>query len=159
MSALVDWLEDLNSRDTRVRAVLRRSLAFDPGAYPPAYPYVEPFAGNSQYAWNRRMQYLAAGLWAMHWRLGRGQSVSLARAAAAHQAVQPGSTSTERRFINLLDADPDQLPHRLRQMVSLLKDHPIDFGELLNGLLDWNDDRKQTQIRWARNFYRANANE
>lgn len=154
MSGLVSWLEDLNARDTKVRAVLRRSLAFEPGAFPPAYPYVEPFVGNSQSNWRRRMLYLTAGLWASHWRQGRDQPVSLARAAAAHQA-RTGSTSTERHFINLLDADADQLPHRLRQMVSLLKDQPIDFDELLSGLLHWNDDRKQTQNRWARDYYQA----
>jgi CRISPR system Cascade subunit CasB len=157
MNALVDWLEDLNSRDTRVRAVLRRSLAFDPGAFPMAYPYVEPFVGNSQNAWRRQMLYLVAGLWASHWRDGRGNPVSLPRAAAAYQALTQ-SASTERRFINLLDADPGQLPHRLRQMVSLLKDQPIDFDDLFDGLLFWNDDRKKTQNRWARQFYQSAPN-
>jgi CRISPR system Cascade subunit CasB len=71
-----------------------------------------------------------------------------------HQA-QTGSTSTERRFISLLDADEDQLPHRLRQTVALLKEQPIDFRALLNGVLRWNDDRKFTQIRWARDFYQG----
>lgn len=154
MSALVDWLEDLNARDTRVRAVLRQSLAFEPGAFPAAYPYVEPFVGNSQSNWRRRMLYLTAGLWASHWRQDRTAPVSLARAAAAHQA-RTGSTNTERRFINLLDADSDQLPHRLRQMVSLLKDQSIDFDALLGGLLYWNDDQKRTQNRWARDYYQA----
>lgn len=154
MSALVDWLEDINARDTRVRAVLRRSLAFEPGAFPAAYPYVEPFVGSSHDDWRRRVQYLVAGLWASHWREGRGVPVSLARAAAAHQS-QSGSTSTERRFIDLLDADTDQLPYRLRQMVALLKDHPIDFDDLLAGLIYWNDERKRTQNRWAREFYQA----
>ena len=156
MSALVDWLEDLNSRDTGVRAVLRRSLAFEPGAFPAAYPYIEPFIGNSQNAWRRRMLYLVAGLWAMQRREGRAEPVSLGRAAKMHQD-RTGSASTERRFINLLDADPDQLPHCLRQMVSLLKDQPIDFGDLLRGLLYWNDERKPTQSRWARDFYQGTA--
>ena len=33
MSAFLEWLENMNERDTRVRAVLRRSLSFAPGAY------------------------------------------------------------------------------------------------------------------------------
>jgi len=65
-----------------------------------------------------------------------------------------GSTSTERRFITLLDADPDQLPHRLRQMVALLKDYNLDLEALLKGLLYWNNDQKRTQNQWARDFYR-----
>ena len=155
MSALIDWIEDLNTRDTRVRAVLRRSLGFEPGTYVAAFPYVEPFVGGSggwDNTWRRRMSYLVAGLWALHRREGRAESVSFPRAVAAHFA-RTGSASTERRFINLLDADADQLPHRLRQMVSLLKEQEIDFDALLTGLLRWNDDQKQTQTRWAREFY------
>ncbi len=56
--------------------------------------------------------------------------------------------------INLLDADRDQLPHRLRQMIALLKDYDLDFEALLTGLLSWEDDRKRTQNQWARDFYR-----
>jgi len=65
-----------------------------------------------------------------------------------------GSTSTERRFINLLDADRDQLPHRLRQMIALLKEQAIDFDALLRGLQHWNGNQKRTQNAWARDFYR-----
>jgi CRISPR system Cascade subunit CasB len=155
MSGFIDWLEKLNASDTRGRAVLRRSLAFAPGEFPPAYPYVEPFMKDEDRTWRREVHYLVAGLWAAHWREGRtGAPQSFGRACAAHQLAS-GSTSTERRFITLLDADRDQLPHRLRQMVALLKEQPIDFGDILNGLLYWNDDRKRTQNAWARAFYRT----
>lgn len=79
--------------------------------------------------------------------------MSIGTACAAHQ-IASGSTSTERRFIALLDADRDQLPHRLRQMVALLKEQAIDFDALLNGLLYWDGDQKRTQNIWARDFYR-----
>jgi CRISPR system Cascade subunit CasB len=82
----------------------------------------------------------------------------IGRACAVHQATS-GSTSTERRFVNLLDADRDQLPHRLRQMVALLKELAIDFDALLNGLLYWNDDQKRIQNSWARDFYRSLSHE
>jgi CRISPR system Cascade subunit CasB len=153
MSGFIEWLEGLNEKDTRVRAVLRRSLAFDPGAYVPAYPYVEPFLKDEDSSWRREVLYLVAGLWASHWREGRsGASMSIGKACFSHQAAT-GSATTERRFIALVDADSDQLPHRLRQTIALLKDQPIDFNGLLNGLLHWNDDRKRTQNRWARDFY------
>lgn len=154
MSGFIEWLEGLNEKDTKVRAVLRRSLAFDPGAFVPVYPYVEPFLKGEDNTWRREMLYLVASLWAAHWREARnGTTLPIGRACAAHQ-VASGSTSTERRFITLLDADPDQLPHRLRQMVALLKEQPIDFDHLLTGLLYWNDDQKRTQNAWARDFYR-----
>lgn len=154
MSGFIEWLEKLNAEDTKVRAVLRRSLSFDPGLFVPAYPYVEPFLKGEDNPWRREMLYLVAGLWATHWREGRpGTPMSIGRAGSAYQAAR-GSTSTERRFINLLDADRDQLPHRLRQMMALLKEQVIDFDALLKGLLYWNDDRKRTQNAWARDFYR-----
>lgn len=157
MSALIPWLEKLNEADSKARAVLRRSLAFDPGQHIPAFPYVEPFLKGEESGWHRDMHYLVAALWAAHWREGRaGTALPLARACAAHQ-LKSGSASTERRFISLLDADREQLPHRLRQMVALLGEQPIDFEALLNDLLHWNRDDRRTQNAWARNFYRALA--
>lgn len=154
MSGFIEWLEALNEKDTKVRAVLRRSLSFDPGAYVPAFPYVEAFVGNGDNAWRRETLYLVAGLWAAHWREGlRSQPLSLGEACAKHQLAS-GSTSTERRFVSLLDADRDQLPYRLRQMIALLKDYTLNFDVLLSGLLYWDDDQKRTQKAWARDFYR-----
>jgi CRISPR system Cascade subunit CasB len=95
-----------------------------------------------------------AGLWAAHWREGRQQQpMSLGKACAEYQKASK-STSAERRFITLLDSDRDQLAHRLRQMIALLKEQAIDFSILLKGLLYWNDDQKRTQNAWARDFYR-----
>lgn len=159
MNGFIEWLEGLNEKDTKVRAVLRRSLAFDPGKFVQAYPYVEPFLKGEDRPWRREMLYLVAGLWAAHWREDqKGQLVPIGKACAAHQAAS-GSTSTERRFITLLDSDPDQLPNRLRQMVALLKEQAIDFNDLLKGLICWSDDQKRTQNTWARDFYRNLNNE
>lgn len=155
MSGFIDWLEDMNERDTKVRAVLRRSLAFDPGAYIPTYPYVEPFLKGEVEGWRRQMHYLVAGLWAVHWCEGRVRlATPLAKACAIHQ-IQSGSVNTERRFIHLLDADREQLPHRLRQMVALLNEQPLDFQTLLGDLVSWNRDSKRVQRTWARKFYRT----
>ncbi|MFH0800038.1 MAG: type I-E CRISPR-associated protein Cse2/CasB [Pseudomonadota bacterium] len=154
MSGFIEWLKIVNEKDTKVRAALRRSLAFDPGTFVPAYPYVEPFIKDADNSWRRQMLYLVAGVWAAHWRKGRSSvQMKIGKAAATHQETSV-STSTERRFITLLDADPDQLPHRLRQMIALLKEQTIDFDDLLKGLLYWNDDQKRTQNAWARDFYR-----
>ena len=152
MNVFIKWLEGLNEKDTKVRAVLRRSLAFDPGTYVPAYPYVEPFVKDEDNPWRREMHYLVAGLWAAHWREGRiGVPMSIGKACATYQ-ITSGSASTERRFINLLDADADQLPHRLRQVMALLKKQTIDFDDLLKGVSYWNDDQKRIQNAWARDF-------
>jgi CRISPR system Cascade subunit CasB len=155
----IGWLESLNEKDTKVRAVLRRSLAFDPGNFVPAYPYVEPFLKHEENSRRRGVFYLVAGLWASHWRKGRGGvPVSIGRACAAYQ-TSSRSTNTERRFIGLLDADHEQLPHHMRQMIALLKDQTIDFDDLLKSLLFWDDDQKRSQNGWARDFYRSQSNQ
>lgn len=154
MSRFIEWLEGLNKKDTKVRAVLRRSLAFGPGTFVPAYPYVEPFIKAESSSWRREMHYLVAGLWAAHLREERqGDRRTIGKACAVYQAAS-GSASVERRFIALLDSDGDQLPNHLRQMIALLKEQPIDFDALLIGLLYWNDDQKRTQNAWAQDFYR-----
>ena len=58
MRGFIEWLEGLNDRDTRVRAVLRRSLAFDTGTYIQSFPYIEPFVKNEGSSWLREMHYL-----------------------------------------------------------------------------------------------------
>lgn len=154
MSRFIEWLEELNEKNTKVRAVLRRSLAFDPGQFILAFPYVEPFVRDENNVWGRNVHYLVAGLWAAHWREERtGEPMLFGKACAVYYQTKSGSTSTERRFINLLDADSEQLPHRLRQMIALLKDYPINFDDLLWGLLRWSQDKKPTQNAWARDFY------
>lgn len=155
MSGFIEYLESRSEQDTKVRAVLRRSLAFSPGAFAPAYPYVEPFVKEQGPSWSREAHYLVAGLWASHPRDKSTPPIQpLGRACALHQS-KSGSTSTERRFVNLLDADIDQLPHRLRQVVALLKEQSLDFEGLLRGVLFWTDSEKRTQNAWARDFYRS----
>ena len=154
MSGFIEWLEKVNNNDTKVRAVLRRSLAFAPGTDVLAYPYVESFVKNESSTWRREMYYLVAGLWATHWREGRSdQQMSIGKACWKLYDERDKSASIERRFISLLDSDRDQLPHRLRQMIALLKEQTIDFEDLLKDLLRWNKDKKPTQNRWARDFY------
>lgn len=165
MSGFIEWLEALNDKDTRMRAVLRRSLAFDPGQHVPSYPYIEPFVKDEGNSWRRKMFYLVASLWAGHWREGRtGAPMPIGKACAAFDSerrktmtkddTQKANSATEKRFVALLDSDSDQMPHRLRQMIALLNDQPIDFDHLLSGLLYWNDDKKRIQNDWARDFYR-----
>lgn len=155
MSGLIAWLEQLSETDSKARAVLRRSLAFDPGQHIPAFPYVEPFLKGVEEGWRRDVHYLVAALWSAHWCEGRtGVAQPLAKACAAHQ-LKCGSASTERRFINLLDADREQLSHRLRQMAALLNEQNIDFQALLDDLIRWNSESRSIQIKWARDFYRT----
>lgn len=154
------YLERLRERDRGAMAVLRRSQGFPPGAYPPAYPYVERFAAerHANDSW-RLALYVVAGLYASHPRQGGGTlATSLGELMRKRE-----SGSIEQRFIALLGADAENLPVYLRHAITLLAadDKPLDYATLLNDLATWLNPRVDAEWRdgirqrWARNFYRA----
>lgn len=153
MTGFIPWLEHITTRQSKARAELRRSLAFTPGTYIPAFPYVEPFLQGTPSPWHRQAVYLTAGLWALQAQPAqRAPTLSFAKACAAHHNLS-GSASIEQRFLTVLDADPEQLPHRLRQLIGILKPYPLNWDILLHGLLHWTDAERPTQQIWAREFY------
>jgi CRISPR system Cascade subunit CasB len=170
-------------------ARLRRSIA-EPGVE--VVPLVETFVARMQASyentWERQMFYLVAGLWASMMSSSdlkrfreepeettsdenlttderpaeQGYRRTLGHAIAQLYLAKDQSKSIEQRFVVLLDADEEQLPYRLRQMVQLLKgdeDIRIHWSELLRDLLAWNREGKPVQQKWARAFYRTVAKE
>lgn len=148
-------------RERGAFAHLKRSLSFDPGAYPRAYPYVERFVGAERQAddpW-RKALYLTAGLFAFHPQHHADASFAAAFGQLGHTR---DSASIEQRFIALLGAEPESLPTLLRQAVSLLAADALgcDFASLLDDLARWlnpydQEGRDRLRQRWARDFYRA----
>ena len=144
--------------DRGAMATLRHSLAFAPGCYPPAYPYVERFVGSERVVSEarRRALYGVAALFARHPQ-HRPQSFASAFGELFHQR---GSASVEQRFIALLGADPENILDYLRQAVSLLAADKLglDYARLLDDLSHWmrpDGDRDRLRQQWARDFYRA----
>jgi len=156
----ITHLVRLHEQDRRAIAVLRRSLSFPPGKYPPAYPYVERFVGADRHEADpfRLALYLVAGLFALH---PHNAPCRLA-ASLGELMFRRGSDSIEKRFIALLGADADNLEEYLRQIVTLLAadDCGLDYVALLNDLPYWlnpnaTDKLDQIRQRWARDFYGA----
>jgi len=150
----LEWLEALKGKKAwrPARAALRRSLAFPPGAYPKAMPYVEPFVREE--GWKREAHYLVAALYAL--KDGAHQEGRTLARALREKALE--SDSVEKRFLALLDADRDQIAFRLRQAVALVKGG-LDFARLLDDLLGWFSPERRVQARWAREFYGTEASE
>lgn len=151
-------------------ARMRRALG-DPGQE--VIPVVEGFLGRIQDEREdhreRMVYYLVAGLWATtvssseleQFRkkpeeepevsqseesdVSKGYRRTLGHAIAQLYLARDQSKSIEQRFIALLDADEEQLPYRIRQMVRLLKSEegiPIYWSELLRDLLAWDYERR-----------------
>ena len=153
--------------DRKAFAELRRSLSDEPGRAIPAIPYVERFT-LGEYAWNRQMYYLVAGLFCLVERpLEHGATPpkpveqSFGRSVGRLYLAKEKSASTERRFIRLLGADAGQLAERLRQMTTLLHSEsvPVGWSMLLNDLFYWHTDNRNIQHRWAKDFYRQEADD
>jgi CRISPR system Cascade subunit CasB len=158
-SEFVEHLRRLNDEDRAAMACLRRSLSRSPGAYAPAYPYVEPFVGpgDSGDSARRTALYVTAGLFAMHPEHKEG--VHYAEALAELMNKQ-NSKSIEKRFVALLESHPEDLHAHLRHATSLLASHHMrfDYTELCQDLMRWYDVRNLRRSdwvkqKWARKFY------
>jgi len=162
----LEWLEALKGKKAwrPARAALRRSLAFPPGAYPKAMPYVEPFIWEADrerneqeahYLEEREAYYLVAALYAL--KDGAHQKGRTLARALREKARK--SNSVEKRFQALLDADRDQIAFRLRQAVALVEGG-LDFAQLLADLVKWFDFKGLwVRARWAKEFYGTEASE
>lgn len=157
----IQYLQNLKSRDRGALATLRHSLAFDPGTYPKAFPYVERFAGSATHERDARRValYTIAGLYARH-----PEQASQSFATALGELMRRReTTSVEQRFVALLGADPENIADYLRQAISLLAAENIgcDYARLLDDLSRWmnpnvnQSERDRLRQRWARDFYRA----
>lgn len=163
--AFIQYLRALQEKkDLGALATLRRSLAFEPGSYPRAFPYVERFVGDAYERDARRLAlYVVAGLFAAHPEPGQQSfAAAFGRLARLRKASteREYSLSIERRFVALLEADADSIPIHLRHAISLLKAEGLglNYASLLDDLGVWmnphlNLDR--VRQRWARDFYRA----
>ncbi len=152
------FITHLQGLDRGALATLRHSLAFVPGSYPRAFPYVERFAGSVVHERDARRLalYAVAGLFARH---PQQQSQSFA-SALGELLRRRESASIEGRFVALLGADAENIVEYLRQAISLLAADDIgcDYVLLLDDLSLWlnpNTDPSRLRQRWARDFYRA----
>lgn len=159
----ISHLMALRDSNRGALAVLRHSVAFAPGDYPRAYPYVERFVGADRHESDvRRLAlYAVAGLYARH---PDNQAQSIATACARLYLRRDNAPSIEQRFVTLLGADADSVLVHLRHIIALLAAHDIglNYGQLLDDLTRWlnrHADLDRLRQRWARDFYRALAPE
>jgi CRISPR system Cascade subunit CasB len=172
-SRVTNFFTRLRGQDRAAFAELRRSLSFDPGTHAPSFPFVESFVSDARGLWERQSFYLVAGLFALVERplestpatvaqddAPEPSSEKVSRRSLGHAIAElyqaRGQTrSIEARFVALLDADEEQLPNRLRQLVSLLRADGvrIHWETLLEDVLAWNHERRYVQQQWARDFY------
>ena len=148
--AVVKRLEYLAGGDNPDRAALaklRRALQ-DPIE---AYPIVLPYLPNNINNYELTLYTLLAGLFASHPKSTDFGNMGLHLRIAAGEKQE----AAERRFVNLLRSDWEDLSVLLRQSISLLKskDVPVNWEQLRKDLLGWNHIDGYVQKNWARSFW------
>ena len=152
-SPLVSYLMK-HREDRGMMAALRRGLGKTKG-HVAMYPFVVPYLPeNAQEAWR---YFTVAALFGYHHDpLEEGVSLGGAMAKLKdNDNDNDNDTVQKKRFTWLLDATVDELPSRLKSVVSLLKSKKIglDYNRLLSDLGYWDHPDGFVQLRWARDFY------
>ncbi len=166
--ALIERLVGLVAKEDRgALAQLRRSAGKRPGEAEGVFQYVVPYVpdpSDDRSGWIETCRYLVAGLFALHPpALQPNRTVAPmpgdSLGAACNRMAPRGAgnrEAVERRFSQLLVADEEELPDRLRQAILLLRaaGHAVDWRWLLADLESWNAPGRRVQRRWAQDFWR-----
>lgn len=157
---LITFLQE-HCEERAMLAALRRGLGQPPGSIPDMFPYVVPFVGDDMRGWREETLYLIAALFGMH-----PESIATGNLGTHLRRLTEelgDAAATERRFQQLLSAEPEMLPNLLRQMVGLLrsKDIPINWQQLLVDVLQWDrpERRRKVALSWAREFWKSTSNQ
>lgn len=158
VSPLVERLLAIARSNDRGRlSALRTGLGKKPGEAPRMLPIVAPFLSDDVGP-RTEAAFLTAALFASH---PEHASIGTLGASLRKATSKHGMEGMEVRFAAALDADPEDLPHHLRGLVSLCESAgvPIDwhrFERDVRGLLGHDDDyRVRIRTRWAREFWRG----
>lgn len=169
LTSLIKDLLELERREDRAAlAALRRGLGKEPGTAGEMYPFVLPRLPTSEkedayergWSWRQKCHFIVASLFAWHpvqlttgERWQRNFGASIARLKQDREGMEAG---VERRFVALLNAEPEDLPDHLRTMVGLLKanDIGVDWEMLLTDLQGWSRSGRPVQTKWAKAFWR-----
>lgn len=156
VASFLGFLQSLRAQgDRAAMAALRRCLAVDVDEMGNlrAFRYLGPFLQGEGLE-RQRAYWLVAGLYAYH-PTDPGERAETLPAALGRLYRERGQQAIERRFLALLESDPDQLAPRLRRLVGIVRSEEIklDYESLLRDLLGWFAPERRVQQRWARDFY------
>jgi len=147
---LILYLESLageTALDRGALAKLRRAL-YDPLE---AYPVILPYLPENVSEYELNLYALLAALFSINPHTAPDGNMGAHMRLAAGEQIE----ATERRFVNVLRANAEDLPVLLRQSVSYLrsKDVAVNWEQLRRNLLAWNDAERYVQKNWARSFW------
>lgn len=144
-------LVDPKRQDRAALAHLRRGLGRKPGAAMEMYPYLGQFLPNERSPRYENAIFIVAALFAYY----PDAPKTSGNLGASLRRLKDDSDSIEKRFVALLNAEADELPNYLRQIIGLLKskDVAVNWEKLFDDVRQWSNDNRYVQARWARSFW------
>ena len=124
------------------------------------YPYLGQFLSNEPKRNYENALFIVAALFAYY----PDAPSNVGNLGASMQKLKDVSDSIEKRFVALLNAEVDDLPYYLRQIIGLLKSNEIavNWEQLFKDVQYWETDGtnskyENVQARWARSFWGSSA--
>lgn len=151
---VVGYLKGLAKRQDRAAlAHLRRGLGRKPGEAMEMYPYIGRFIGEKTNSGHDRAVFLTSALFADY--SDAPQNAGNLGQSVRKLSDETTSDSIEKRFVALLDADPEDLHYYLRQIIDLLKSKtiPVNWNDLFKHIQGWGHPDRWVQKKWARSFW------
>lgn len=141
-------------RDGKNRAALahlRRGLGKPPKTAMEMFPYLGQFLSFDTKPRYENAVFIVAALFAYY----PDAPPNAGNLGASLRQLKDESDGIEKRFVALLNADEEDLPYYLRQIIGLLKSKEVavNWQRLFKDVQNWNGDKRFIQQSWARSFW------
>ena len=150
---VIKYLKSLNKppQNRAASAHLRRGLGKPPKTAMEMFPYLGRFLSNDTKPNYENTVFIVAALFA-YYPDAKNTSGNL---GASLRELKENSDSIEKRFVALLNAEAEDLPYYLRQIIGLLKsnDVAVNWERLFKDIQSWNSDKRFVQQKWAEQFW------
>ena len=152
---VIKYLKSLNKppQNRAALAHLRRGLGKPPKTAMEMFPYLGQFLSHEPKPFYENAVFIIAALFA-YYPDAKHTSGNLG-ASLRELSDKTESKSIEKRFVALLNAEAEDLPYYLRQIIGLLKSNEVavNWERLFKDVQNWNSDRRFVQQKWAEQFW------
>lgn len=158
---VIDYLKKAHRRKDRAAlANLRSGLRRRDGRAMEMYPYIGRFLSENTNRSREHAIFTVAALFAYY---PDANNTKGDLGASLRELKNDEGDSVEKRFVALLNAEAEDLPVYLRQIIGLLKSNEkpvgVNWEKLFDDIVRWESDSRFVQKRWARSFWGDNYNE
>jgi len=156
-SEFIKHLEGLGKRKDRAAlAHLRSGLRRKDSRSMEMYPVIGRFLSEKTNRSYENAVFIVAALFAYY----PDAKMNAGNLGASLRQLKDDSDSIEKRFVALLNAEADELPDYLRQIIGLLKSKeiPVNWEQLFKDVQYWEttdetSKYESVQKKWARSFW------